>query len=239
MSTEVKKYFTMENLVMLTAMAGSAIIILSCSAFSSRSAYSGAFDSCGLPFIPSVTLFTVTLLILIFIQIIQSKKVGKKALFACVAFALTIIVSYLWVDMQKNEPVLPDSGCDENGQNCWQIEEHGKIAVAKLPETQRLATEYGKENVKISALYYKLIEDQNYVKRLIGDQYKSVDCLIPVESPEGKVLYIETIDDGIENYTKISWSEFEAMLEGVSEADRAVFFSNINDTQNYVREYLP
>lgn len=116
------------------------------------------------------------------------------------------------------------------------IEEHGKIAVAELDHTRMLVQKYGVENVKISALGYDYISDESYIKRLIGDRFSTVHCIIPVVWPEGELVYIETMQNGEEIYTPFSKQDFDEMISDASDEDKSTLWDNINDDQTYVRQ---
>lgn len=121
---------------------------------------------------------------------------------------------------------------------CAIIEEHWKIAVAKLEFVEDLVWEYGVEQVEISALGYQFIDDDAYIKRLLGGKYPNIDCIIPVKWPDGEVVYIEVINDGIEEYIQISVEDFQESIAWAKETDIKILYDNMNDDQSYVRQVL-
>ncbi len=125
------------------------------------------------------------------------------------------------------------------------IEEHGKIAVAQMPHTGTLVRAHGVDRVQVSALGYDLIRDQDYIRRLLGQTYGTIDCILQVTWPTGQRIYIEvmltpaTADrEATFEYISLTVEEFESQIASASPADRAIFYANINADQTYVRPHL-
>jgi len=172
--------------------------------------------------------------------------VPKKFAWAIIVITLIIfgfVIYSVYARTQLREPYsnfpppcpTPDCTC---GPNCV-IEEEGKIAVARLPHTVQLVRQFGAANVKISALEYKYISDEAYVKRLIGEHFGDVECIILVDWPGGSLAYIEVKAEEVteEEYKPVPRKEFDEIISKASPEDRAILNKYMNDDQTHVRRF--
>lgn len=171
----------------------------------------------------------------------KKKKPVRLIILLFILVILLWIVSFFLVlaykaelEYEQNQQAFPP--CE--WEMCMLIEEHGKVAVAKLDFVQKLVSDYGIEQIEISALGYQFIHDDAYIKRLLGGKYPNIDCIIPVKWPDGEVIYIEVINNWVEEYIQISVEEFEDVISWASEEDIQILYDNMNDNQSYVRQVM-
>ncbi len=109
---------------------------------------------------------------------------------------------------------------------CDRTEDKGKVQVAQRSEVKQLVQTYGRKGVIIRALEYQDIKDKEYVKRLLGSNYMDLGCIILVDYPGGRKVYLE--DDKLHVIRQLDGSSFNEMLRTATEADVQKFYNSLN-----------
>ncbi len=109
---------------------------------------------------------------------------------------------------------------------CGVKEDEGKVKVAQRQEVKDLVRQYGRKGVVIRALEFKDVNDQEFMKRLLGANYVEVGCIIYVTYPGGQYVYLE--DDRLNVINRLDGSQFNNWLQSASKEDREKFFSHLH-----------
>lgn len=109
---------------------------------------------------------------------------------------------------------------------CVQIEDAGKVKVAQREEVKSLVKQYGRKGVIIKALEFEDVNDKNFLKRLLGDNYIELGCIIYVEYPGGQYVYLE--NEELEVINRLEGYQFDSWLLSASKEDREKFYSNLH-----------
>ncbi len=106
------------------------------------------------------------------------------------------------------------------------IEYKGKLTVLQRPEVLELISKYEYKDINIKALEFKYIEDKNFINRILpAFMNKEIGCIIIVETPNEKKVYLE--DEELETFEEIDYKVFESNFAEVSVADRQLFLDNL------------
>lgn len=145
----------------------------------------------------------------------------------------SIILIALAVNKQQEKQVenYPDQypyTCNLNNSEpgCAVIEDAGKVKVAQRDEVKSLVRQYGRKGVIIRALEFEDVNDKDFLKRLLGDNYVELGCIIYVEYPSGQYVYLE--DEKLDVISRLDGSQFEQWLQSASKEDREKFYSNLH-----------
>lgn len=171
-------------------------------------------------------------------KVLKNKK--KVALIGLAILVFAALGSWYYLVKIRIPNYYPDSypySCDElnvekSNENplslnqCAIIEDQGKVIVAWRPETKALVKLYGRKNVTIKALEFEEIQDKAFLKKLLGDNYTDVGCIIFVSYPGGQNVYLE--DDKLNVINKLEDKVFSQWLKDATPEDIDKFYSNVH-----------
>ena len=107
------------------------------------------------------------------------------------------------------------------------IEYKGKIKILQRPEVLDLIGKYEYKDVSIKALEFDLIQDKDFVNRLLPKyRGREIGCIIILETPNEKLVYLE--DENLETFERLNYELFEKSLKALNNADRELFLSSLN-----------
>ena len=154
------------------------------------------------------------------------KKLWSLVIWVVIGF-LTIVVSVNLFDSYSRTSYPDDYPwtCDLPPEECAVIEDHAKVDVAQKQETKDLVKQFGSDEVTVRALAYEYITNPDYIERLLGDRYESVECIIYVDWPEGQRIYIE-ID--YHTYDQLTPEQFATITSDVDPADIQALYDNLH-----------
>lgn len=155
-----------------------------------------------------------------------SIKRNKKIIIIFVILTSLFAISILGWNKYRNRyyPERYPYTCTEPG--CLIIEDEGKVLVAKRPEVMNLVKTYGRKGVIIEALEYEDIQDKEFVKRLLGENYVELGCIIVVSFPKGQYYYME--NDELEVINQLDSKMFNEWLKNSSAEDVNKFYENLH-----------
>lgn len=110
--------------------------------------------------------------------------------------------------------------------SCAVIEDKGKVIVANRPEVKQLVRTYGRKGVIIKALEFADIKDKDFLKRLLGDHYSELGCIIYVSYPGGQQVYLE--NEKLAVFEQLDSRVFTQWLHSASEQDIERFNNNLH-----------
>lgn len=130
---------------------------------------------------------------------------------------------------QKKNHFVPDD-LEELQKFCrttFAIEYHALIDVLRKPEVDSLISRYNTAEAWVRVLNYELIEDKDYVKRILPSYTDTnIHCIVVVHSPEGELFYLEDGDND-HVYIEVPEEEFLTSLNKASDEDVNRFWLNL------------
>lgn len=124
------------------------------------------------------------------------------------------------------------SSADEAAKYCrvnGVVEYHAALDILQRPDVKKVIDAYDSTLAWVKVLNYQLIEDKDYLNRILPDYADTmIHCIIVVYSPEGERFFLEEKDASDESfYTEILATEFLASLNSASDADVTSFWLNL------------
>ena len=178
-------------------------------------------------------------------KIVHSLLKSKKIVLIILGILSVIVLCSAWWYVKKirersytDYPSEYPYSCNINGEykdlkenpgqsySCPVTEDEGKVKVANRVEVKNLVRQYGRKGVTIQALEFKDIQDKEFLKRLLCNNYTELGCIILVSYPGGQNVYLE--NDELEVINKLDGTIFAQWLRSATPEDFEKFYSNVH-----------